>query len=121
MSEVAPERNSSGLRTLAIVLASLIIAVPILFGRLTEAILDTNNPADVDVTQPLAYLSDILAWGFGSLGVLLVALIVVLVLLYIRNRTFAALRLPLLIAALQIVLGLLTLWLSGMTNTGNSG
>ncbi|SJN43093.1 hypothetical protein FM104_12370 [Microbacterium esteraromaticum] len=97
-------------------LASLIIAVPMLFGRLTEAILDTINPANVDVTQPLAYLSEILAWGFGSLGVLLIALVSVLVVLRIRTRSFKALRLPVLIAVVQIVVGILTLWLSGLAD-----
>jgi len=121
MSDSATERSSSGLRNLAIVLASLIIAVPIAVGRLVEAILDTSNPANVDVTQPLAYLREILGWGFGSLGVLFVVLIVVLALLYRRTRSGAALGLPLVIAALQIVIGLITLWLSGMADGGNAG
>ena len=119
MSEVAPEKTSSGLHNLAIVLASLIIAVPMVFGRIAKALLDTSNPANVDVTQPLAYLSEILTWGFGALGVLLVVLILVLVLLYVRTRSMAALKLPLLIAALQIGIGVVTLLLSGMTNAGN--
>ena len=119
MSEVTTEQRSTGLRNLAIVLASLIIAVPIAVGRLVEAILDSSNPANVDVTQPLAYLREILAWGFGMLGVLFVVIIIVLVLLYRRTRSVAALGLPMLIAALQIVIGLVTLWLSGMADGGN--
>ena len=119
MADVVPERSSSGLRNLAIVLASLIIAVPMVAGRLTEAILDTANPADVDVTQPLAYLREVLAWGFGSLGLLLIVLVVVLIMLYVRTRSFATLALPLLIAVLQIILGLLTLLFSGMTDGGS--
>ncbi len=119
MSEGSPKSSSSGLSNLAVVLASLIIAVPMVFGRLAEAILDTSNPANVDVTQPLAYLSEILAWGFGALGVLLLAFIWVMVLVYKRTRSMAALKLPLLIAALQIVLGVVTLLLSGMTDAGN--
>ncbi|WP_087132544.1 hypothetical protein [Microbacterium esteraromaticum] len=112
----APRPPESRLHSIAVVLASLIIAVPMLFGRLTEAILDTINPANVDVTQPLAYLSEILAWGFGSLGVLLIALVSVLVVLRIRTRSFKALRLPVLIAVVQIVVGILTLWLSGLAD-----
>lgn len=119
VSDGTRERHSSVLRNLAIVLASLIIAVPMVAGRLVEAILDTGNPAGVDVTQPLAYLSEILAWGFGSLGVLLIVLVVVLVMLYVRTRRFAMLALPLSIAALQIVLGLLALLFSGMTDGGS--
>lgn len=119
MSEIAPVKTSSRLHNSAVVLASLIIAVPMVFGRMAEAILDSSNPANVDVTQPLAYLSEILAWGFGALGVLLVVLILILVLIYARTRSMAALKLPLLIAALQIVIGVITLLLSGMADGGN--
>lgn len=118
MSESATEHSASGLRNLAIVLASLIIAIPVGVGRMVEAILDTSNPANVDVTQPLAYLSEILAWGFGSLGLLFIVLIIVLVLLYRRTHSVATLGLPLFIAALQIIIGLLTLWLSGLADGG---
>ena len=119
MSDTATEPGPPRIRNLAIVLASLIIAVPLGIGRLVEAILDTSNPANVDVTQPLAYLREILGWGFGSLGVLFIVLIVVLVLLYRHTRSVAALGLPLFIAALQIVIGLITLWLSGIADGAN--
>ena len=120
MSDTVSEHRPSGLRNLAIVLASLIFAMPVAVGRLVEAILDTSNPANVDVTQPLAYLREILTFGFGSLGILFIVLIVVLVLLYRRTRSAGALGLPLLIAALQIVIGILTLWLSGMADGGSA-
>jgi len=88
---------------------------------MTEAILDSSNPANVDVTQPLAYLREILTCGFGALGVLLVVLILVMLLVYVRTRSMALLKLPLLIAALQIVMGILALWLSGMADGNNGG
>jgi len=93
-----------------------VIALPLFVGRLVEAILDTANPANVDVTQPLAYLREILGWGFGSLGVLLIVIIVILAVLYRRARTLDAIALPLLILAIQVVVGVATLLLSGLTN-----
>ena len=72
----------------------------------------------MDVTQPLAYLREILGWGFGSLGVLLVVIVVILVILYRRAKTLDAIALPLLLTAIQVVVGVVTLLLSGLTNNG---
>lgn len=108
--------RKSTLNTLAVLLCSLVIPLPLLVGRAVEAILDTTNPANVDVTQPLAYLREILGWGFGSLGVLLVVIIVILTVLYRRARTLDAIGLPLLVLAVQVVVGVVTLLLSGATN-----
>jgi hypothetical protein len=102
--------------TLAIVLSSLVIPLPIFVGRLVEAILDTTNPANVDVTQGLAYLGPILGWSFASLGVLLVAIVVVFVTIYRRERTLDVLKLPLMILALQVVLGVLILLFNAVIN-----
>jgi hypothetical protein len=103
--------------TLAIVLSSLVIPLPIFVGRLVEAILDTVNPAKLDdVTVGLAYLREILGWSFGSLGVLLVAIVVIFVMIYRRERTLDVLKLPLLILAIQIVLGVLMLLFNAIIN-----
>lgn len=95
--------------TLAIVLSSLVIPLPVFVGQLVKAILFSTNPAKTDLDSGFAYLREILGWGFGSLGVLLVVIVVIFVLIYRRERTLDVLKLPLIILALQIVLGVLVL------------
>jgi hypothetical protein len=116
MTDVSATPRTSRLHTLAVVLCSLVIAFPLFVGRLVEGVLDTLNPADVDVTQGLAYLSEILGFGFGSLAVLLVAIIVVLVLVARRGGGFAAIRLPFIVLVVQIVVGVLTLAFSALAD-----
>ena len=116
MTDVTATPRTSRLHTLAVVLCSLLIPLPLLVGRLVEGVLDTLNPAEVDVTQPLAYLSQILGFGFGSLGVLLVAIVVVLVLLFRRGGGFAAIRLPFTVLVVQIVVGGVTLAFSALAD-----
>lgn len=107
-AKVLPDRRHWS-DTAAILLSSLVIPLPIFVGRLVEMVLDTINPSGVDVTQPLAYLSQILGLSFAALGVLLVAIVLVYVIVYRRHRTLDALKLPLLIVAIQIVMGVLIL------------
>jgi hypothetical protein len=107
--------------TLAIVLSTLVIPLPIFVGRLVEAILDSSNPAKVDVTAGLAYLREILGWSFGVLGVLLVVIVVLFVMIYRRERTLDVLKLPLMILALQIVLGVLILLFNAVINGAAGG
>ena len=95
----------STLHSLAVLLSSLLIAFPVLVSSLVTAATFAPNPANVDLSNDLAYLREILGFGFGSLGVLLVAMVVVYVLVYRRERTLDALKLPLLILAVQIVAG----------------
>jgi len=106
----------SRLHTWAVLLSSLVIAFPMLVGATTEAILDTSNPANVDVSQGLAYLRELLGFGFGALGLLLVAIVVVYVLIYRRERTLNALALPLLILGVQIVVGVALLVMTGIVD-----
>lgn len=112
---VTPKKSS--LYAAAIVLSSLVIALPIFVGRVVEAILDTVNPADVDTTAELAYLREILVSSFVVVGLLIVVIIVVLAILYRRAKTLDAIKLPLLILTLQIVIGVVTLLLTGLTNS----
>lgn len=114
-AKVMPKGSSTSLLfTISVILSSLVVAVPVTFSRVAEGILDTANPDHIkDTGAGLAYLGPILGWGFGSLGVLLVAIIVVYVLIYRRERTLDALRLPLMIVALQIVLGVIALIFNG--------
>ena len=112
---VAPKK--SALYAAAIVLSSLVIALPIFVGRVVEAVLDTANPADVDTSADLAYLREILVSSFVVVGLLIVVIIVVLAILYRRAKTLDAIKLPLLILTLQIGIGVITLLLTGLTNT----
>jgi hypothetical protein len=112
--------ESRSLHNWAVVLSSLIIPVPIFFSRIVEAILKSSNPAHVDVRQGLAYLSEQLAWGFGSLGFLLIVLIVIYVIVYRRAKTLDALKVPLLIFALQVVLGIAILLSGGVIDSAVS-
>jgi hypothetical protein len=106
MSTDVPVANKKfSLDTWAVLLSSILIPFPLLVGNVVEAILDTANPAGVDVAQPLAYLSQILGISFGSLGVLLVVIVVVFIVIYRRAGTLDALKLPLLVLATQIVIG----------------
>lgn len=114
MSTVAPAPQKSRLHAAAVVLSSLVIPLPLLTGRLVEAVLDTINPANVDTTQGLAYLSQILGISFGALGVLLVVIVVILAVLYRRAKTLDAIALPLLVLAIQIVVGVVSLLLTGL-------
>jgi hypothetical protein len=119
MSNVTtPAPRKSRLHATAVVLCSLVIAVPLFVGRLVEGILDTLNPAEVDTSQGLAYLSEILGLSFGALGVLLVVIVVLLAILYRRAKTLDAIALPLLVLAVQIVVGVVTLLLTGLADRG---
>lgn len=119
MSDVTPTApRKSRLYATAVVLSSLVIAVPLFIGRLVEAVLDTLNPANVDTTQGLAYLSEILGLSFGALGVLLVVIVVLLTILYRRAKTLDAIALPLLVLAVQVVVGVVTLLLTGLADQG---
>lgn len=112
--------ETSRLYTLAVLLSSVVVALPITVGRAVEAILDITNPAGLkDVTVGLAYLREILGWSFGVLGVLIVVIVAVFALIYRRERTLDALRLPLLIFAVQVVLGVLALLFAGIIPSAN--
>lgn len=107
----------SALNTLAIVLSSLLVALPVTVARIVEGVLDSTNPAHLtDLSAGLAYLSQILGWSFGVLGVLLLAIITVYVLVYRRACTLDALKLPLLILAIQIVLGVVAIIFGSFAN-----
>ena len=116
MTDVTATPRTSRLHTIAVVLCSLLIPFPLFVGRLVEGVLDTLNPADVDVTQGLAYLSEILGLSFAALGVILLAIIVALVALFRQGKGFAAIRLPLTVLVIQIVLGVVTLLLTGLAD-----
>lgn len=117
MSDVTTAPRKSRLYTVTTLLSSLLIPLPIFVGRIVEAVLDTVNPAGVDTTADLAYLREILVSSFATVGVVLVVVIVLLAILYRRAKTLDAIALPLLILAAQVVIGVVTLLLSGLTNS----
>jgi hypothetical protein len=116
--KVMPRGSSTSLLfTIAVVLSSVVFAVPVTVSRIVEGILDSTNPDGIkDTGAGLAYLGPILGWGFGSLGVLLLIVIVVYVLIYRRERTLDALKLPLLLIAIQIVLGVIAIIFNAFAN-----
>ena len=118
MTDAAPARRSS-LDTLAILLSSLLIAFPLFVSSLVKAVLFAGNPAKVDITNGLAYLRELLGSGFGSLGVIVIAIVVVYVLIYRRSKTLDALRLPLLILVVQIVAGVAILLFTAISNNAH--
>lgn len=110
--------SKSRLHTVAVVLASLIIPVPLITGRIVEAIMDSTNPAGLsDVTVPLAYLGQILIASFVMLGVVIVAWIVAMVMLYRREHSAKAISLPLTVGIIQIALGVLTIVLEQVVSS----
>lgn len=118
VTKVIPRGTSTSLLyTIAVILSSLVFALPFTVGRVVEGILDTANPDGIKATgEGSAYLGQILGWSFGVLGVLLLVVIVVYALIYRRERTLDALKLPLMVVAIQIVLGVLTLVFTQFTN-----
>ena len=119
VTKVIPRGTSTSiLYTVAVILSSLVFALPVTVGRMVEGILDSSNPDGIkDTGAGLAYLGPILGWSFGVLGVLLLVVIVVYALIYRRERTLDALKLPLMVVAIQIVLGVLALIFTQFTNS----
>jgi len=115
MSETTPPADRR-LHDVTTLVSSMLIAFPMLISGFVKAMLFAGNPADVDITNDLAYLREILGFGFGSLGVIVVAIAVLLVIGYRRARSVAALRLPLVVLALQIVVGVVILLFTGLSN-----
>jgi len=111
-----PPTPTANLHTAATVFASLLIPLPLLVGKLIEASLDAANPADVDVSQDLAYLRELLGFSFGFLGLLVLVIAALLVTLYRRERRFSAIALPVTILVVQIAVGLLLLVMTGVVD-----
>ena len=111
--KVMPRGSSTSLLfTIAVVLSSVVFALPVTVAKITEGILDSTNPDGIkDTGSGLSehYVGPILGWGFGSLAVLLLIVIVVFALIYRRERTLDALKLPLMIVAIQILLGVFSI------------
>ncbi|MEO8262826.1 MAG: hypothetical protein ABI566_09675 [Pseudolysinimonas sp.] len=116
--KVMPRGSSTSLLfTIAVVLSSVVFALPVTVSRIVEGILDSTNPGGIkDTGAGLAYLGPILGWSFGSLAVLLLIVIVVFVIIYRRERTLDALKLPLMLVAIQILLGVIAIIFNAFAN-----
>jgi hypothetical protein len=120
--KVMPRGSSTSLLfTIAVVLSSVVFALPVTVAKITEGILAGTNPDGVkDTGAGLTdhYVGPILGWGFGSLAVLLLVVIVVFALIYRRERTLDALKLPLVIVTIQILLGVIAIIFNAVTTGG---
>lgn len=117
MTKSTEVTSKSRLHSVAVVFASLIIAAPLLTGRVVEAIMDSTNPAGLkDVDAPLAYLSEILIASFAVLALVVLVYIIATIKLYLRERNMTAIMLPLTVGIVQIVLGILALVFNGIVS-----
>lgn len=108
MTNSSEVSSNTRLRNVAVILASLIIALPLLTGQMVEAFLDSTNPDGLaDVTVGLAYLRPILIATFAVLGAIVVAFIIATSMLYRRERSAKAISLPLIVGIIQLVIGVL--------------
>jgi len=105
------------LHTVTVVFASLVVALPLLVGQVIEAGFDAVNPAHVDPSQDLAYLRELLGFSVGFLGLLLLTVVALIVTLFRRERRLAAIALPLTILAVQLIVGLLALIMTGVVDS----
>lgn len=113
MSNSTEVPSKSRLHTVAVVFASLIIAAPLLMGKVVEAIMDSANPAGLkDVDVPLAYLTQILISSLIALVLVVLGYIIAMITLYLRDRSIKAISLPLTVGIVQIVLGVIMLVLN---------
>jgi hypothetical protein len=115
MTDTTPTRPTR-LHTATVILSSLVIGLPMLFGKLIEAAFDAANPAEVDVSQDLAYLRELLGFSFGFLGLLLLIIAALIITLYRRDRRFGAIALPVIVLVVQLVVGLLVLLMTGVVD-----
>jgi hypothetical protein len=120
VTQTAPAPTSR-LHTVAVVLSSLFIPLPLLAGATLEAVIDSVNPANVDVSQGLAYLRELLIFGFGFLAVMLVVILVLIVVLYRRARSFRAIALPVAVLVAQVVVGVALLVMRGAIAAAEAG
>lgn len=118
MSETAPAPRPR-LHSVATLVSSLLIAFPLLVSSLVKAVLFAGNPAKVDITNGLAYLRELLGFGFGSLGLIVVVIVVVFVLAYRQTRSLDSLKLPVLILVVQVVAGIAILLLTAISNNAH--
>lgn len=108
------------LQNAAVVVASLLVPVPVLAASIAEAVLDSTNPMQLDITQDFAYFDAMLLWGFGTLAIMIGVVAALFVMIYRRTRDLRELGLPIVVLTLQLVLWVVLLLLGQITNEAES-
>ncbi|MGV8970039.1 MAG: hypothetical protein ACOH1J_06270 [Microbacteriaceae bacterium] len=116
---ITPTRDS--LHTVAVVLGSLVVLLPMLLGGLLEAALDSVNTAGVDITQDLAYLRELLFFSFGMMAVLVVVVVALCVVMARRDRSTTRIRLPLIVLGLNLAVGIGLLVVNSLNTSIEAG
>lgn len=98
----------------AIVFSSVSVLLPVVIGLLFSGFIKRENPNDVDVTNGLAYLSEILTVSWSAIIAFLVVAIVVNV--FVVRKDTAGGVIAFVVLALQIVCGVLLLLATGFSN-----
>ena len=111
---IPPRRNY--VHAWAIILASLLLPLPMLAGKALEAVLDTVNPAKVDVSQDLAYLRELLTFSLAFIVLQIVVIVVLIVIEYRRQRTYWSVAIPVSVVIAQVVAGLGLLVANGVVD-----
>lgn len=114
-----PQTDAKGTTySVSVLLASLFMPASLVTGRIVEAILDTTNPDEVaDLSHGLAYLTEILTWSFAVAGILVAGFILSTVALWAKAKTFSAIRLPVIVFAVQVVFAVAILLLNQAIDT----
>lgn len=100
----------------AVVLSAACVLLPLVLAAVFGGILKAINPDGVDVTNGLAYLREILIVGWITVGVIVVAALVIDLLVLRRDR--AGGRLALVVWGVQVVLGVAFALASAFLNAG---
>lgn len=107
------EATSNRPHTIAVILASLFVPITVLTGQVVELTMDSTNPAGLaDVSVGLAYLGEILLWSLIVLVVTVIAFLVATVIQFKRTRSFRSIALPVTVAAIQLVIGVVAVILT---------
>lgn len=101
-------------------MASLLVPVPVLVASVVEAVLDSTNPMQLDITQDFAYFDAMLLWGFGTLAIMIGVVAALFVIIYRRTRDLRELGLPIVVLTLQLALWVVLLLLGQITNEAES-
>lgn len=86
---------SSRLGVISVVLLALALPVTLAVSQIVAAILKGVDPDNVDITQGLAYLSQILITGWLTFGLIMAAVAGLIVRIYKRDGDFSEAKFPL--------------------------
>lgn len=110
VAQTSPEH--SRLRTISLILAAGVFALPFAIGRIAELLYKSINPDNVDITHGLAYLRPLLI--IGAIAFVIMLALTVSVIVRLRKREgAAAVRPAWIVIATQVILVLLIWAVSG--------